>query len=221
MDFSKQSIVSRHFSKRTFGGLDEFEVRDYLSVLADEIQRFKEVTHNQVKQIEEQKRTIEESRDREYIIKESIAVVQRVTEKIRKDAEEQSEVMLQNAKNKKQLILKEAKDSLQSIYDDIAGLKRLYIQFKASLTASVQAHLDLLKQDAILPSSFLESSDSISEEELNGEFPLNKEIEEKLSLSHSENSSSEENSKEDKASPPQEEITSIAKSLKSLSEDFL
>lgn len=220
MDFSKQSIVSRHFSKKAFGGLDEFEVRDYLSALADEIQRFKEVTHSQEKQIEEQKRIIEESRDREYIIKESIAVMQRVTEKIRKDAEEQSEAILQNAKNKKQLILKEAKDSLQSIYDDIAGLKRLYIQFKASLTASVQAHLDLLKQDAILPSSFLESSDSVSEEELNGEFSLSKEIKEKLSLTHSEDSKQEENSEEVKP-PPQEEINSIAKSLKSLSEDFL
>lgn len=221
MDFSKQSIVSRHFSKRAFGGLDEFEVRDYLNVLADEIQRFKEAAHNQEKQIEEQKRIIEESRDREYIIKESIAVVQRVTEKIRKDAEEQSEAILQNAKNKKQLILKEAKDSLQSIYDDIASLKRLYIQFKASLTASVQAHLDLLKQDAVLPSSFLEFSDSVSEGEPNGEFPLNKEIEEKLSLTHSEDSEQKETSKEDKSPLPQEEISSIAKSLKSLSEDFL
>lgn len=220
MDFSKQSIVSRHFSKKTFGGLDEFEVRDYLNVLADEIQRFKEITFNQEKQIEEQKRTIEESRDREYIIKESIAVVQRVTEKIRKDAETQSETMLQNARNKKQLLLKEAKDSLQGIYDDIAGLKRLYIQFKASLTASVQAHLDLLKQDTIIPSSFLESSDPTSEEEPNGEFSLNKEIDERMSLTQSEDSEQKENLKE-MGPPPQEEISSIAQSLKSLSEDFL
>lgn len=220
MNLSKQSIVSRHFSKKTFGGLDEFEVRDYLNVLADEIQHLNEISLSQEKQIEEQARTIEESRDREYIIKESIAVVQRVTEKIRKDAEEQSEAMLQNAKNKKQHIIKEARDSLQGIYEDIAGLKRLYIQFKASLTASVQAHLDLLKQDTVIPSSFLESADSTTGGEPNGEFPPDKEADETDFLSPSEDSSKKEDSME--VEPHQREgINSIAKSLKSLSEDFL
>ena len=221
MDLSKQSIVSRHFSKKTFGGLDEFEVRDYLNVLADEIQRFKEISLSQKKQIEEQARTIEESRDREYIIKESIAVVQRVTEKIRKDAEEQSEAILQNAKNKKQLIIKEARDSLQSIYNDIAGLKRLYIQFRASLTASVQAHLDLLKQDTVIPSSFLESADSTEGGGSNGEFSPDKEADERDSLAQSEDSRQKEASMEEESHQQREEINSIAKSLKSLSEDFL
>ena len=167
MDFSKQSIVSRCFSKKTFGGLDEPEVRDCLNVLADEIERQRQIILMQEGKIREQQGFIEESRDREHIIKESIAVVQRVTDKIRKDAEEQSEVMLQNARNKKRALLKEARESMQSIYDDIAGLKRLYVQFKAGLTASVQAHLDLLKEDGAFSSALLESHDALpsSEEE--------------------------------------------------------
>ena len=165
MDFSKQSIVSRCFSKKTFGGLDEAEVRDCLNVLADEIERLRQIVLMQEGKLKEQQGFIEESRDREHIIKESIAVVQRVTDKIRKDAEEQSETMLQNARDKKRALLKEARGSMQSIYDDIAGLKRLYVQFKAGLTASVQAHLDLLKEDGAFSSALLESPSSEEESE--------------------------------------------------------
>ena len=37
MEFSKDSIVSKYFSKKFMGGLNEFEVRDFLHVLAEEI----------------------------------------------------------------------------------------------------------------------------------------------------------------------------------------
>ena len=130
VELSKSQIVSHHFSKKAFGGLNEFEVRDYLNVLSEEILRLRELALYQEKQIKEQKELIEEGRDREQILKESITVVQKVTEKIRKDAETQSEMILQSAHNKKELIIKEARESLQNIYDDIASLKRFYIQFK-------------------------------------------------------------------------------------------
>ena len=225
MDFSKSSIVSHHFSKKAFGGLNEFEVRDYLNVLAEEILRLQEQTLQQERQIREQKETIEDCRDREQILKESITVVQKITEKIRKDAETQSEMILQSAHDKKDLIIREARESLQSIYDDIAELKRFYIQFKTNLTASIKAHLEMLEKDSPVFSSLLGSSDSSEEETERGNPSVGKSGEEVASLQElgleSEASADSKMSEKESPSPEEEEADSLAKSLKSLSEDFL
>ena len=234
MDFSKKDIVSRHFSK-TFRGLNEFEVRDYLSVLAEEIQRFQQLCLQQKEQIEDQSEMIEESRAREHILKESITVVQKITEKMRKDAESQSEMILQSARDNKERIIKEARESLQGVYEDIASLKRLYIQFKTSLTASVKAHLELLEQDSFISSSLLESSSSETvaedgEEASDDQYNPPPTVEAKTPLEPAESfptgkadaTGTPENAPPKEAVAPEEESSSsIAKSLKSLSEEFL
>lgn len=222
MDFSKSNIVSHHFSKKLFGGLNEFEVRDYLNVLAEEILRLQEQTLQHERQIREQKETIEDCRDREQILKESITVVQKITEKIRKDAETQSEMILQSAHDKKDLIIREARESLQSIYDDIAGLKRFYIQFKTNLTASIKAHLEMLEKDSPVFSSLLESSVSSEEETEKDNLSVGKSGEEVASLKELESGDQAGGKMPEKESfSSEEEGDSLAKSLKSLSEDFL
>lgn len=229
MDFSKKDIVSHHFSK-AFRGLNEFEVRDYLSVLAEEIQRLQQLNEQQEEQLEEQSEMIEESRAREHILKESITVVQKITEKMRKDAENQSEMILQSARNDKERIIKEARESLQDVYEDITSLKRLYIQFKTSLTASVKAHLELLEQDSFISSSLLESSSSeaiAKEEEAGSQNNPLPTVEAKAPLEPAESfSKGQEYATEPKENPPSKEAnskeeSSISKSLKSLSEEFL
>ena len=221
MDFSKKAITSHHFSKKTFGGLNEFEVQDYLNVLAEEMYRLRQLSLDQEAQIKEQKEIIAESRDREHILKESITIVQKITEKIRKDAETQSEMILQTARDKKERIIRETRESLQGIYNDIAGLKRLYIQFKTSLTASVRSHLELLEQESFLSSSLLESSAPLSAEEA-GEETSSLAVEGEQGASSEPDLNQEESEEVQKASPPpKEEMDSLAKSLKSLSEEFL
>ena len=47
MDGLKDNITSRRFSRKAFGGLDEFEVRDFLHVLAEEIRHLEQLIFNQ------------------------------------------------------------------------------------------------------------------------------------------------------------------------------
>ena len=152
VDLSKDNIVSRRFSKKAFGGLDEFEVRDFLHVLAEEIRHLEQLVFNQKKRLTEQDEQVKEYRDREHILKKSISSAQEIADKIRKDTENQGQLLLKHAHEKAEFIIQEARASLQCVYSDINDLKRLYLQFKTSLKASLQSHLEFLEQDSFMMS---------------------------------------------------------------------
>ena len=204
MELSKDNIVSKSFSKKMMGGLNEFEVRDFLHVLAEEIRHLTQKTMLQNKKIQEQEALIKDYRDREYILKESITSAEKWAEKIRKDAENNSSLVLEKAHNKSQSLIQEARHSLQTVYNDIADLKRLQLQFKTGLKAALQVQLDLLDQDPIfqpdsaLPTTNIEKALKERENTLEGK-------------ADSKNSPPEE---------PEKELASLRESLSSLDKSF-
>ena len=160
MELSKDNIISKHFFIKLLGGLDEFEVRDFLHVLAEEIRHLTQKSILQKQQIQEMEALIRDYRDREHILKKSIASAEKWAEKIRKDAENNSQLVLAKAHDKSEALIQEARHSLQSVYNDIADLKRLQLQFKTGLKAALQVQLDLLDQDPLFsPHSSLPSAD--------------------------------------------------------------
>lgn len=152
MDYSKTDIVSRHFSKKLLGGINEFEVRDFLHVLAEEIRHLEQLVFNQKRRLSEQDEQIRDYRDREHILKKSISSAQEIADKIRKDTETQAELIVNHAHEKADSIIQEARLSLQSVYSDINDLKRLQLQFKTSLKASLESHLEFLQEDTFMRS---------------------------------------------------------------------
>lgn len=153
MEFSKENIASKHFSKKMFGGLDEFEVRDFLYVLAEEIRRLTQTLKMQEQKLEDQEALIKDYKDREHILKESIVGAEKWAKKIQQDAEQGSHLILSKAHDKSESMIKEARHSLQNVYNDIAHLKRLQLQFKTGLKAALQVQMDLLDQDPMFNSS--------------------------------------------------------------------
>lgn len=208
MEFSKDNIVSKHFSKKLWGGLDEFEVRDFLHVLAEEMRHLTRKVYLQKQQIQELESLIKDYRDREHILKESIVSAESWAEKIRKDAETNSHLVLAKAQDKSTALIQEARHSLQTVYNDIADLKRLQLQFKTGLKAALQVQMDLLDQDPLFsPGPAL----PLSEKET---------FLEKNSVSEKDNSSVE---KEPSSSAPktvEKELSSLKKSISSLNKDF-
>ena len=222
MEFSKDSIVSKYFSKKFMGGLNEFEVRDFLHVLAEEIRHLSQKNVLQKKRIQEQECLIKDYRDREHILKESIHSAEKWADRIRKDAENNSSLVLEKAHNKSESLIQEARHSLQSVYNDIAGLKRLQLQFKTGLKAALQVQMDLLEQDPVFsPSSSLpvENMENFLEKK-------EKSINEKNEFSSKTVNSFEEgmaNQKEDLADSfkvGEKELHSLKESLKSLDKSF-
>lgn len=164
MDFSKKNVVSRHFSKKMIGGLDEFEVRDFLHVLSEEIRHLSELVKKQEQKILNQQKFIEEYKDREHLLKESIASASEIASGIKKEAQKQGQLIVEKAQMQSENLVSNARSSLQSVYSDIADLKKLHLQFKTSLKASLQAQLELIEQAPLL-SSREEEPAQISQEE--------------------------------------------------------
>ena len=59
---------------------------------------------------------------------------------------------INDAKQKSDLIVKDARDSLKKTYAEISNLKRARVQFENNLRALAQAHLSMLAQgDKYMP----------------------------------------------------------------------
>lgn len=227
MDFSKENIVSKSFSKKIVGGLSDFEVRDFLHVLAEEIYRLTQHNRALKNRIQDLENLIKDYRDREHILKESIASAEKWAEKTRKEAEKNSSLVLEKAHNKAENLIQEARHSLQNVYTDIMNLKRLHLQFKTGLKASLQVQMDLLDQDPVFTSNtsslsgttshsfedkaFLHEKKQEASGEHSGAFKRNKTSGKKEQFNVKSSQGLESS---DKA------LLSLKESLKSLREDF-
>lgn len=236
MEFSKNSIVSRHFSKRMLGGLDEFEVRDFLHVLAEEIRHLSQFITEQEHKISDQKKTIEEYRDREHLLKESISSAGEIATLLKKEAGDQGRLIVEKAQIQSESLVTNARHSLQSVYSDIADLKRLHLQFKTSLKASLQAQLEMVEQAPLLSQdlahqeegNFLEESSTSShfqnQENVDSKPMENSFIEAGSSFIDSNPEISELKKQEEAFSKPtafkEEGISSLKESLQNLDKDF-
>ncbi|MCY4320908.1 MAG: DivIVA domain-containing protein [Bdellovibrionaceae bacterium] len=206
MEFSKDNIVSKHFSKKAFGGLNEFEVRDFLHVLAEQIRHLNQENISLKKDLKEKENLVSDYRDREHILKESITNAEKWAEKIKQEAENQSQLVMEKAESKSESLIQTARHSLQTVYNDIADLKRIQLQFKTGLKAALQVQLELLEQDSPFNpdlSIATQQTNSISNQDLQNEKKENEEPQDALPTAIDD-----------------KELTSLKESLQSLNKSF-
>ena len=231
MEFSKEQIVSKSFSKKWARGLNELEVRDYLHILAEQIRHLKQENLLLKKDLQDKESLIKDYRDREHILKESIANAESWAQKIKQDAESHRQLILEKAQTDSESLIESARKSLQSVYNDIADLKRLQLQFKTGLKAALQVQLDLLEDDSVLNPSLLADSDmknkfldsEILEKDQTGIDPLIKskiETESNPSKEPSNSLKTEDQISQQSLKKETLEINSLRESLNSLNKNF-
>ena len=69
-----------------------------------------------------------------------------MAERLRGDAEREAKLIIADAQQKGEMVTRDSRDSLKKMYQEIADLKRVRMQFEANLKALAQAHLSLLEQ---------------------------------------------------------------------------
>ena len=69
-----------------------------------------------------------------------------MSEKICEDSEKEAENIIEDARNKARLIVKEVEDSISGYYSEIERLKAIHLKFDTQIRAGVQTHLALLDQ---------------------------------------------------------------------------
>ena len=151
MKITPVDISHKSFSKKMFG-LDEHEVYDFLTQVANQIQDLIQ-DRNALREILRTKDIqIAEFKERDQTLKSTINTASQMADKMRADAEREAKLIIADAQQKAEIVMRDSRDSLKNMYHEMAELKKLKAQFEASMKAMAQAHLNLIeKSDSFMP----------------------------------------------------------------------
>ena len=156
MALHPDDILTKVFSRKVVGGVSPSEVTQFLKSIAEDVDQKNKDQQALTDKLREMEAFIREYRDREEILKNTILSAQKMSDKIKQDAEKEARFILEDARQKSDLLIADARDSLKTAYQDLSDLRRMHIQLKNALKAVLQSHQDLLEQDpfhSILPTS--------------------------------------------------------------------
>lgn len=150
-------IAHKTFTKKMFG-LDADEVQAFLQDLAGQMESLIQERNSLRETLREKELSLAEYKDRDKVLKETIATASQMAERLRQDAEREAKLIIADAQQKAEIITRDSRDSLKKMYNEVTELKRARMQFEANLKALVQAHLTLLEQgEKYMPSMQLPS----------------------------------------------------------------
>ena len=93
-----------------------------------------------------------------------------MSDRIHTDAEREAKLIIDDATQKAEILVQDARNSLKKIYEEVADLQKVRMQFENNLRALIQSHMTMLEQgQKILPSPTVQEAlpqEPTSEEEL-------------------------------------------------------
>lgn len=171
MKLKADDILTKTFTRKMLGGYNSSEVEEFLQSVATELEEKEKEKSVLSDKIREKEAFLQEYRDREEVLRDTITSAQKMAGTIRESAEKEARFILEDAKQKADIIIQDARDSLKTAYQDLSDLKRIHIQLKNTLKSVLQSHQDLLEQDPIhslLPSQFQsDTNSSVIEKQVN------------------------------------------------------
>lgn len=145
MHLTPLEISQKLFSKRMMG-YDLQEVTDFLYLISSQMEELIQERNKLRESLKEKEYQLFEYKERDKILKDTIATAGQMAEKIRVDAEREAKMIIQEAKTKAEFITRDARDSIGRTYEEMTNLKKIKVQFEAQVKAVVQSHLELINQ---------------------------------------------------------------------------
>ncbi len=145
MKLTPIDITHKAFNKKMFG-LDESEVNDFLQQIAVSMEEMIHERNSYREALREKELQIQDFKDRDGILKSTIATASNMADRMRHDGEREAKLIIADAQQKAEMILRDSRDSLRKMYQEVTDLKRVRMQFEANLKAMAQAHLTLIDQ---------------------------------------------------------------------------
>ncbi len=145
MKISPIDITHKTFGKKLMG-LDPEEVMHFLQMVASQMEATIHERNSLKEALREKDLSLLEYKDRDKILKDTIATATQMSERLRQDADREAKLIVADAQQKAEMITRDSRDSLKKMYHEVTELKRIRMQFEANLRAVAQAHLTLLEQ---------------------------------------------------------------------------
>lgn len=141
MKISPMDIQRQAFSRR-LRGYDRDEVRAYLNLVAEELQQLQREHAVLEQEAQFLRGVVEEHRQRETILKNTLLTAQRVSEEIREAARKQSETEVKAAELQADKLLELAQSRAKAIERDTLDLRAM----RQGLRSDVRALIGRLQQ---------------------------------------------------------------------------
>lgn len=145
MKITPIDIAHRSFAKKMMG-LDAEEVMDFLQQVASQMETLIQEKNTLKEALREKELSLLEYKERDQVLKETIATATQMADRLRQDAEREAKLIIADAQQKAEIITRDSRDSMKKMYQEVNELKRTRMQFEANLKALAQAHLALLEQ---------------------------------------------------------------------------
>ncbi|MGE4132048.1 MAG: DivIVA domain-containing protein [Bdellovibrionales bacterium] len=150
-------IAHKTFHRKMMG-FDPDEVMDFLRLVAEELEGLIKERNSLKENLRERELAISEYRERDELLKSTITTATRMSEKMAADAEREGKLIIHDANQRADAIVREARDSLKKIYSEITELKKVRMQFENNVKALIQSHLTMLDQgQKIMPNPIIEA----------------------------------------------------------------
>ncbi len=139
-------IQQHQFKTRVFG-YDTTSVDSFLEMVADEIERL-HVQNNELKEsLARTRSSLDEFRDREKALQETLMTAQQVTEELKVNARKEAEILIAEAHIEGEQIIRDANERRMQLLNEIQEIRRQKISFEGSLRAVIENHLKLMDMD--------------------------------------------------------------------------
>lgn len=135
--------------KNSFFGYDKEAVDRFLELLAEEVERLNLETQQLREELVRTRESLDEMRQRETTLKETLLTTQKVTDDLKANARKEAELMLTDAQLRAERLVRDAEERRVQLIGEIQEVKRQKISFETSLRAVVESHLKLLDLEVV------------------------------------------------------------------------
>jgi cell division initiation protein len=136
MNITPRDIQKQGFTRR-LRGYDEDEVRAFLNLVADELADLQHLYAALQQETQHLRHTVEEHRQRETILKNTLLTAQRVSEEIRETARKQGETVVREAELQADKLVELAQSRARQVERETLDLRAMRQELRADIRALI------------------------------------------------------------------------------------
>lgn len=144
MKITPLDIQQQQFKGKMFGGLDAEEVDSFLQMVSQEMEDLIRDNNNLKEQAQRVAADMEEMKQKEVTLRETMLAAQRITEEMKANAQKEAAMVVSEAELKAEKIIVEAENRVNQLNNQIQDLRREKLKFESALKSLLDTHYKML-----------------------------------------------------------------------------
>ena len=149
MKLTPLDVQQQQFRKKLVSGYDRREVDTFMELVRNEMEELITENMNVKQEIKDKTESLNEYKDREQTIKETMLTTQQLKDDIHANAVKEAQLIIADARIKAEEIINGAQGRYMEIINEIKELRRQKIQLEANLKAVLEVHLKMLDTEIV------------------------------------------------------------------------